>query len=227
MIPLRDSARSRTFPIVTVLLIILNLYIFFQQSVMSDRQYTLFMQQYALVPAGLYRSILQSSWLGLIYPPLITSFFLHGSWLHVLSNMLYLWIFGDNIEDRLGHFRFLFFYMLCGILANLSHVALDLSSTVPLVGASGAIAGVLGAYIITFPRAKITSLIFIFIFFTIRDIPAVYFLLFWFLLQVWNAVSSIGILGDTVAWWAHIGGFLAGIALMLLLRKKNRWQVNP
>lgn len=227
MIPLRDSTRSRSFPVITVLLIILNLYIFFKQSVMPDNQYIIFMHQYALIPAGLYHSILQYSVWGLFYTPLVTSFFLHGSWLHVLSNMLYLWIFGDNIEDKLGHFRFFIFYMLCGIIANLSHVALDLSSTVPLVGASGAIAGVLGAYFITFPRAKITSLIFIFIFFTIRDIPAVYFLLFWFLLQVWNAVSTIGILGNTVAWWAHIGGFLAGILLMLLLRKRNRWQINP
>lgn len=155
----------------------------------------------------------------------MTSFFLHGSWFHVLFNLLYLWIFGDNIEDQLGHFRFLLFYFLSGLLANAAHFFTDVSSPIPLVGASGAIAGVLGAYFITFPRAKITSLIYIFIFFTIREIPALVFLFFWFAINLLRGLSSIGVMGETVAWWAHIGGFLVGMLLMLIMRKKRRTEL--
>jgi membrane associated rhomboid family serine protease len=140
--------------------------------------------------------------------------------------MLYLWIFGDNIEDRLGHTRFLLFYILAGIAGNLTHIILHSGSPIPLVGASGAIAGVLGAYFITFPRAKITSLFFIVFIIFIREIPAIYFLLFWFILQLVNGLTSLGIMGNTVAWWAHIGGFLVGILLMMLLKKKDRWSYN-
>ena len=156
---------------------------------------------------------------GFLHLPLLTSIFLHGGWFHVLFNMLYLWIFGDNIEDQLGHARFLLFYLLAGIAANLAHVVFFPGSPIPLVGASGAIAGVLGAYIITFPRACITSLIFVVFFVTVRKIPAVYFLIFWFVLQLANALMSLGLMGNSVAWWAHTGGFVAGILLMLLFRK--------
>lgn len=227
MIPLRDSTRSRSFPIITVLLIIVNLYIYFQQAAMMLVQEDLFLRQYALVPAFLTERLQSSFWSAVLYPPLVTSLFLHGGWFHVIFNMLYLWIFGDNIEDNLGHVRFLVFYLLCGIIANLSHVLIDPLSPVPLVGASGAIAGVLGAYIITFPRSRITSLLVIFIFITIRDIPAVYFLLFWFILQLFNGLTSIGLMSNSVAWWAHIGGFLSGMILMLIMKKKNRWDTYP
>ena len=226
MIPLRDSTRSRSIPIVTVILIILNLYIFFRQSIMTDPQLERFFIQYGLIPVLFTERLQDYSWFGVLYAPLVTSFFLHGSWFHVLFNMLYLWIFGDNIEDRLGHFRFILFYFLSGILANAAHFLTDINSPIPLVGASGAIAGVLGAYFITFPRARITSLIFVFIFFTIREIPAIVFLLFWFAINLFQGLSSSGSLSNT-AWWAHIGGFLAGMFLMILLKKKEPRRTLP
>lgn len=225
MIPLRDSTRSGSFPFVTVALIILNIYVYLQQFFLTTPQLEQLLYYYALIPVFLTERFQASVLSALLYPPLVTSFFLHGSWFHVLFNMLYLWIFGDNIEDRLGHARFLLFYLLCGVIANLSHVLIDPFSPIPLVGASGAIAGVLGAYFIAFPRARITSLLIIFVFVTIRNIPAVYFLLFWFIIQLINGITNIGLMGNSVAWWAHIGGFLSGMVLLLLLRKKNNRRV--
>ena len=130
--------------------------------------------------------------------------------------MLYLWIFGDNIEDKLGHFRFLLFYLFTGIIANLIYYLTAINSPLPLVGASGAIAGILGAYFITFPRAKITTLFFVFIFVFLRQIPAVFFLFVWFVLQV---INGIGTMNSPIAWWAHIGGFISGFILMPFLKK--------
>lgn len=221
MIPLRDSTRSRSFPLITISLIIINLYIFLRQYTSTQFELERIILNYAFTPIHLTERLQVLSWPGLLHLPLITSIFLHGSWFHVIFNMLYLWIFGDNVEDKLGPGRFLLFYLATGILANLAHALTDPLSPIPLIGASGAVAGVLGAYFITFPRARITSLIFIFFFVTIRDIPAVFFLLVWFLMQVFNGISSLGIMGNTVAWWAHIGGFLAGILLMTLLRKNK------
>ena len=222
LIPLRDSTRSRHFPYLTIIIIILNLYIFFRQFTGSQAELSFIISNYAFVPAHLTANLQSSSFFGLLHTPLITSMFLHGGWFHVIFNMLYLWIFGDNIEDKLGPVRFLLFYLLCGIAGNLAHVFIDPTSPIPLVGASGAIAGLLGAYVITFPRARVTSLFFVLFFFFIRDIPAIYFILFWFALQVINGVSSLGIMGSTTAWWAHIGGFVFGILLMILFRKKER-----
>lgn len=225
MIPLRDSTRSRSFPYVTVAIIILNLYVYFMQFTSTQGQLEQFILKYSLIPARFTDQLQTSLLSGLLHYPLVTSTFLHGGWFHVLFNMLYLWIFGDNIEDRLGHTRFLIFYLLAGIAGNLAHIIINPDSPIPLVGASGAIAGVLGAYIITFPRANITSLIFVFFFIFIRKIPAIYFLLFWFVLQIANGLTSLGIMGNSVAWWAHIGGFISGIVLMLLLRKNPHGQI--
>lgn len=222
MIPLRDSTRSHKPPILTVLIIILNLYIFLRQIFLDPNQLTHFINSYAFIPAHLAENIRDYSLPGLFHPQLVTSFFLHGSLFHVLSNMLYLWIFGDNIEDKLGRVRFLLFYLLTGVFANLTQFLIDPSSPIPVIGASGAVAGILGAYFITFPRAKVTSLLFIFIFFTIRDIPAIYFLFIWFIIQVFSGISSLGTNYISVAWWAHIGGFLTGIILMLIMRKRNK-----
>lgn len=219
MIPLRDSTCSRRYPLVTIALIIINIYIYVQQFISTPPAFEQIILNYSLIPALFTDRIQELSFFGLLYPPLVTSFFLHGSWFHVLSNMLYLWIFGDNIEDKLGRVRFIIFYLLAGILANLAHILTDPNSPIPLVGASGAIAGILGAYFITFPRARITSLIFIFFFITVREIPAVFFLFFWFIIQVLNGINSLGGMGSNVAWWAHIGGFLTGIILMKLLKK--------
>jgi len=220
MIPLRDSTRSRSFPVITVSLIAINLYIYYLQDTSTQAELGRLIAQYALVPARFAGQLQANPLAALFHYPLVTSIFLHGSWFHVIFNMLYLWIFADNIEDRLGRPIFILFYLLAGIAGNLTHVLLNPGSPIPLVGASGAIAGVLGAYIITFPRARITSLIFILFFVTIRDIPAIYFLLFWFLVQLVNGVASLGIMGNSVAYWAHIGGFLAGIVLMLALKKR-------
>jgi membrane associated rhomboid family serine protease len=225
MIPLRDSTRSRKYPLVTIILIALNIYIYVRQFTSAPSGLQHIIANYAFIPAHYSEQIQELSVFGLFFPPLITSIFLHGSWFHVLSNMLYLWIFGDNIEDRLGHARFVAFYLLAGIVANLAHFLIDPHSPIPLVGASGAVAGVLGAYFITFPRARITSLVFILFFITVREIPAVFFLLFWFIIQVFNGINSLGGIGGNVAWWAHIGGFLTGMVLVNLLKRKNTW--NP
>lgn len=222
MIPLRDNTRSGSFPIITISLIILNLFIFFQQSISSPLESEQLILHYAFIPSVLTEKIQALSLLGFLHLPLVTAIFLHGTWFHVIFNMLYLWIFGDNIEDRLGHLRFLLFYLLMGIGANLIYYLTAANSNIPLVGASGAIAGLLGSYIVTFPKAKITTLIFIFIFVLIRKIPAVYFLLFWFIIQIFNGITNAGLTDSSVAWWAHIGGFLLGALLMPLLTEKEK-----
>ena len=221
MIPLRDSTHSRTIPYVTIGLIILNLYIFFQQSISSPLEAEYQLLHYAFIPSLLTERIEAFSVLGFFHLPLVTSIFLHGGWFHVIFNMLYLWIFGDNVEDKLGHLRFLFFYLFLGIGANLIYYLTATNSSIPLVGASGAIAGILGAYIVTYPKAKITTLIFIFVFILIRKIPAFYFLLFWFGIQILNALTNMGITDSSVAWWAHVGGFLLGALFMPLLAEKR------
>ncbi len=150
--------------------------------------------------------------------------FLHGSILHVLGNMLYLWIFGDNVEDKLGHVKFFIFYILCGLAATLTHVATTPDSQIPMVGASGAIAGVLGAYMIRFPGARILTLIFFGFFIRIVRIPALFVLGFWFILQLLYGLPSLGSVGGGVAWFAHVGGFIAGIFLFKLFAIFSRQQ---
>jgi membrane associated rhomboid family serine protease len=151
--------------------------------------------------------------------------FLHGGWLHLGGNMLYLWIFGDNVEDRLGHVRFLLFYLACGLAAALAQIYVNPTSTIPMVGASGAVAGVLGAYLVLLPQAQVLALIPIIFFFQLVELPAFLFLLFWFLMQFLNGAASIATTQATtggVAWWAHIGGFVSGMALGFLLPKHKR-----
>ncbi len=153
---------------------------------------------------------------------LTTSMFLHGGWFHVLGNMLYLWIFGDNVEDRLGHFRYLIFYLLTGYVATLSHVLLYPLSDVPLIGASGAVAGILGAYLILYPRARVLTLVFIFVFIQIVSIPAVVFLGIWFLLQLLSGIAGLSVQSvQGVAFWAHVGGFVAGMLLVALFARRG------
>jgi membrane associated rhomboid family serine protease len=211
VIPLRDTIPSRTAPVVTVALIAANLLVFLHETALGD-YLPHFVYAYGLVPARLVY------WRGdpldpARFVPLLTSMFWHGGWLHLLGNMLYLWIFGDNVEDRLGHFRFLFFYVLSGLGAALTQVALSPDSTIPTEGASGAIAGVLGAYLVSFPRSRVVTFIPIFIFPWIVEIPAVAYLLFWFVMQLLSGVASLNVPAGTggVAWWAHVGGFVAGI----------------
>jgi membrane associated rhomboid family serine protease len=229
MIPLRDHNPRQSVPIVTYTLIALNVLGFlWELSLGPNLERALF--SVGFIPARF--------WLpGAFVADLITIFasmFLHGSLMHIGSNMLYLWIFGDNVEDRLGHMRYLLFYALCGILATLAHAFFSPTSRIPAIGASGAIAGVLGAYLILYPHARVTTIIPIFFFVTVREIPAVIILGLWFVLQLLSGVGSLGVrdaqdMGG-VAFFAHIGGFVAGMLLIFLLggtRQSRKRQPPP
>jgi membrane associated rhomboid family serine protease len=205
MIPLKDDNPTHNFPFLTLGFIVLNIAVFLYGANLPVHPSVLY-ADYALVPTQLLNSPLTT------YPTVYTSMFLHAGIWHLGGNMLYLWIFGNNIEDVLGKFRFVLFYFVCGTLAAFGHIATDLDSKIPMVGASGAISGILGAYLILFPFAKIRTFIFLGFFWTIARIPAILLLLFWVGLQIWNSASSEA--GGT-AWFAHIGGFVAGVLLIL------------
>jgi len=213
MLPLKDDNPRRTVPYVTWALVVLNVLAFlWQLSLGGQLERVLF--SIAFIPARFW---LPGNWIADLFT-MGASMFLHGSLMHIGSNMLYLWIFGDNVEDRLGHFRYLVFYLLCGVIATLAHAVFSPGSTIPAIGASGAIAGVLGAYLILYPRAQVMTLIPIFFFITIRHIPAVFILGLWFVLQLFSGVGSLGVTDAQdmggVAYFAHIGGFVAGMALI-------------
>jgi len=208
MIPLRDSARSEHFPVVTVALIIVNLMVFLFEVSLGGEVMNSFAYVFGLVPAN-YSHHLETP---LGYLPFITSAFLHGSWMHIIGNMWILWLFGDNVEDKMGRPKFLVFYLTCALIAALAHFFFNYNSTVPVVGASGAVAGVMGAYFLMFRQSKVLTFLPPFFLF---NIPAWVFLGFWALLQLWGGASGLMAAGDTqsVAFWAHIGGFVAGMVL--------------
>lgn len=216
MVPLHDNNPTRTTPVVTFALIGLNVFIFLYEFMLPEPALQEFIETWGVIPA-----LLSASFDGqvtvLVWLTLITSQFLHGGILHIAGNMLYLWVFGNNIEDKLGHWRFLWFYLACGVLASLFQWFFSQDSMIPLVGASGAIAGVMGAYILRFPKAKILTLLPLFIFFTTIRVPAYLFLGFWFVLQAFNSVVSLGMQAGEdvggVAYWAHAGGFVVGAVL--------------
>ena len=214
MIPLLDVIPSRTTPFVTVLIIVLNAVAFVFELGLSEREFTAFVMAYGLVP------------LWFDWRSLVTSMFLHADWLHFLMNMLYLWIFGDTVEDRIGHGRFVLFYLLCGACAVFGQVAMNPSSAVPMIGASGAIAGVMGAYFVLFPRSRVLTLVPIFLFIELIEVPAIFFLGVWFLLQLVSGMGAIGATGAGVAFWAHAAGFGAGIALVFLFRRPERERIE-
>jgi membrane associated rhomboid family serine protease len=210
-IPLRDENPTSRFPLVTVVLIAVNTVVFLAQAA-APHGLDLAALRFGAVPYAIthFRSLPETA----AVPPLLTlltSMFLHGSLFHLLGNMLYLWIFGNNIEDRLGPVRFGLFYVVCGVAAALTHILFEPGSRVPMIGASGAIAGVLGAYAVVFPRARVKTFIFLIFYIDVVAIPAAIVLGLWFLLQILN----VG-MGGGVAWFAHIGGFLAGIVLIRL-----------
>jgi membrane associated rhomboid family serine protease len=212
MIPLRDVIPSRSTPYITVTLIVLNAIAWLYELTIPGDLLPVFLQLYGVVPADFST------------PTLISSMFLHGSWMHFIGNMWYLWIFGDNVEDRVGHGRFIVFYLLCGIVAALGHVGMDPSSTLPTIGASGAIAGVMGTYFVLYPHSRVLTAIFIFFFLDLVEIPAIFFLGIWFLMQLFNGVGSIGASASTtggVAFWAHVFGFLAGLLCGLFARMRE------
>jgi len=218
MFPLKDTIRTKTFPIVNTIIIVLNILIYIYEFTLGGRHMQAFVYEYGLTPVRFYWGLQHN--LSDAVLPIFTSMFLHGSWLHVLGNMWFLYIFGDNVEDHVGHFPYIFFYLLCGIAAAFSQMLLMPGSNLPMVGASGAIAGVLGAYFLLFPSARVVTLVPIFIFLQIIEIPAVVFLIFWFILQFIYGTSALGGQGG-VAWWAHIGGFLAGMALVFFFKKRE------
>ena len=222
MIPLRDNIQIRSFPFVTILLILSNCYVFYLESTATSQQFTWLMTHYSLVPTQLVKTLTQQSlWPG-DYLPLLSNLFLHGSWLHIIGNLWFLFLFGRSSEGCLGHLNYFIFYLVCGISANLVQIAFDPSSTIPIIGASGAISGILGSYSFCFPRARISTLIPIFIFFTIIEIPAMVFIGLWFLLQIYQGTLSVSMAGSNIAWWAHIGGFLTGIALNVALNRSEK-----
>jgi len=214
MIPLRDVIPSRTWPVVTVGIIVVNALVFLFEVSLPERELRALFKQLGLVPAHF------------AVPAVLTSMFLHGGWLHCIGNMWCLWIFGDNVEDRMGHARFLVFYLLCGALAAIGHVAIQPTSLVPTIGASGAIAGVMGAYIVLYPRSRILTLVPVFIFIQIFEIPAVYFLGFWFVIQLFSGVGALatssGAASGGIAFWAHVAGFVAGVLGVFLFRRRER-----
>jgi membrane associated rhomboid family serine protease len=218
MIPLRDVIPSRTFPFFTVAFIVLNSIAFLFEMSLSSRALEEFVRLYGVVPARLDGTAV------------FTSMFLHGGWGHFLGNMLFLWIFGDNVEDRLGHARYVVFYLLCGVAAVAAHVYMNPSSTIPTIGASGAIAGVMGAYFVLYPHSRVLALVPLFIVFEVIEVPAILFLGLWFLMQFFYGVGSTALRSGTeaggVAFWAHIAGFVAGMAGVLVLRKpsRRRWR---
>ncbi len=218
MIPLYDTLRSRRFPLINWTLIALNFLVFFYELSLSPSGLDRLTRTWGLVPANLMTHP------GTYWPTIFTSMFLHGGWLHILSNMWVLFIFGDNIEDRLGKGRYLFFYLLSGTAAGLLESFVLSTSTIPSIGASGAIAGVLGAYLISFPRARIASIVPIIFIFTILEIPAWLFLLFWFVLQLFSGWLALeGASGGGIAWWAHVGGFLFGMLAVNLFARRQTY----
>jgi membrane associated rhomboid family serine protease len=218
MIPLRSSEPHYTPSRVTLIIILLNVLVFlYELSLGNGYRLNYFIAQYGIVPAHLQ-----------LYS-IFTSMFIHGGFLHIAGNMWFLWIFGRGIEDILGHWKFLVFYLACGVAAALTQVLVNPSTTIPTVGASGAIAGVMGAYLIKFPRARIVTLVVIIVFLTTVDIPAAFLLLYWFAIQFFNGVGSIGYSqassGD-IAFFAHVGGFLAVMGLILIMptqQRARRW----
>jgi len=223
VIPLRDANPTRRTPLVTLSLVIACFVVFAWelglQASGGDSSLEAFITTWGVVPADLTAAWARGDYLSHETATLLTSQFLHGSWFHLLGNMLYLWIFGNNVEDRFGRAGFLGFYLLGGALAGLTQVAIDPTSTIPTIGASGAIAATLGAYFVCFPRARVTTLVFLGFFYQLIDVPAVIVLGFWFVLQLIDGILSLGTVqaGGGVAFFAHIGGFVVGALLARLL----------
>ena len=213
MIPLRDVIPSRSTPYITVTLIVINAVAWLYELTIPGDLLPVYLQLYGVVPADFST------------PTLVSSMFLHGSWSHFIGNMWYLWIFGDNVEDRVGHGRFIAFYLLCGVVAALGHVAMDPSSTLPTIGASGAIAGVMGGYFVLYPQSRVLTLIPLVIYVEIIELPAVLLLGFWFVMQLFNA-GVIAVTANSssggIAFVAHVAGFVAGLAGVFVFRKRRR-----
>jgi hypothetical protein len=219
MFPLYDTQRVGRIPVINLLLIALNVLVFFFEQGLGESSLRAFIITWGLVPARLVAAPLDAAaWL-----PFVSSMFIHGGWLHLISNLWILFIFGDNVEASMGGLGYLVFYLLSGVAAALLQTFVLPFSSVPMVGASGAIAGVLGAYMLLFPQARVVTLLPLFFVFTTVELPAVIFLLFWFVSQVFSGVMSLGgITGSGIAWWAHIGGFAFGILAVFFFAQRRR-----
>ncbi|MBI3976434.1 MAG: rhomboid family intramembrane serine protease [Armatimonadetes bacterium] len=219
MIPLRDHLPGRTTPVIVFLLILINVLAFLYENSLSQPRLESFVESFGMIPYEITRGEdLPPAGPEPIYATLFSSMFMHGSWLHLIGNMLYLWIFGNNVEDVFGRLGFILFYLVVGLAGHLGQIFIDPASQVPLIGASGAIAGVMGAYLVFFPRARVDTVIFMFYFVRFVALPAIYVLGFWILIQFVQGALSIGGAGGGVAWWAHIGGFAGGVLIALLFR---------
>ena len=219
MFPLYDTVRSHRFPAINLILIVINALAFLYEIQMDPSALKEFIFEWGLIPARLLSNP-SAAW-----STIFTSMFLHGGWFHIINNMWVLFVFGDNVEARMGGIRYLIFYLLCGVAAVLLQTYVLPSSDVPMIGASGAVAGVLGAYLILFPHSRIASLVPILFIFTIIEIPAVIFLLFWFVSQLYSGLFAIqGGGGSGIAWWAHIGGFIFGIIMVFFFRTRTTYR---
>jgi membrane associated rhomboid family serine protease len=213
MIPLRALLRRNNPATMTVLIIGLNVFLFVWTLLQPPAQQTQFIQHYALVPDHLRLT------------SLVSSMFLHGGWWHLIGNMWFLWVFGSHIEDVMGAPRFLLFYLVCGVTSTAVQLALNLGSPIPTLGASGAIAGIMGAFLVLYPRVRVTTLIFIIFFVTTVEIPAAFMLVYWFVIQLVSGLASSRNFSDSggVAWFAHVGGFIAGLLLIRLFPNTRRY----
>jgi len=218
MIPLRDTLRSRSFPVMNWLIIITNVLVFLYETTLTSGQLDRLVMTYGTVPARFLTGDPQA------LLTLFTSMFLHGGWLHIIGNLWVLFIFGDNVEDRMGSGRYFLFYFASGIVAGLTQIIVGPNSHIPAIGASGAIAGVLGAYLVLFPGARVLTLVPLFFLPWFIEIPAIIFLGFWFILQFFNGVLALQMtaaLGG-IAYWAHIGGFLFGVIFIPFFSRRSR-----
>jgi len=223
MIPLKNLRPRIHFPTVTVALIVANFLVFFYQLTLDPRALQSFIMTYSMVPARAQLALAHSQYtLAQGFLPLFTSMFLHAGWLHIIGNMWFLWLFGPNVEDRLGHVPYLGFYLVCGLGAGIAQTVFSLGSTIPGLGASGAIAGVLGAYVVFFPSSRILTLVTLFFWWFFARLPAVLFIGLWFVVQFLSGIGSLGnAQAGGVAWWAHVGGFLLGMLLVSGMRRHS------
>ena len=226
MFPLKDNIQAKTFPIINIGLIVINI-AFFMYQISSGPEVDQLILALGFIPARFFAQQAEG-WYSLSgYLPVFSSMFLHANLIHLISNMWMLWIFGDNVEDCMGHGRYLLFFLLCGVASVAAQSIANPQSVIPMIGASGAISGVLGAYILTYPHARILTLVPIFILFYIVELPAYFFLGFWFIMQFVQgslySLNSEQVGGGGVAWWAHVGGFAAGVVLLQVFRCKD-WQ---
>lgn len=229
MFPLKDDNPTTILPVVTWALIAVNVMVFLYQFSLGPSLGQLFAYKYGMIPAVVTGERTLPQRVDAVAPAgsLFTSMFLHGGWMHLIGNMWFLWIFGNNIEEAMGHLRYLIFYLLCGVCASVCHIVFNPDSVLPSIGASGAISGVLGAYTLIYPHARVWTLIFFFFFIRVLYIPAAFFLGIWFVMQLLSGSASIGQQGGGIAFWAHVGGFVAGVLLVGFFKKRSVRFFNP